>query len=126
LQYRRIVSTDVNGFICKVTVPVPSTAHHDMPATSGARSPIVRSCPVTGHEADNVPGLNTEVMVPVIDAGLEEACQPTGFGVNTRKVRPFVTMAKMAGEGEVRFVIAPVKLLRHNVLDVKCDDTKSC
>jgi hypothetical protein len=33
-----------------------------------------------------------------------------------------VTIAEMASEREVRLVITPVMLLRHNVLDVKCDD----
>jgi hypothetical protein len=42
LLYPRIVYTDVNGLICKVTVLVPSTAHHDIPATGGALPPIVR------------------------------------------------------------------------------------
>ena len=69
-----------------------------------------------------MPRLDTEVMVSVIDAGVEEVCQLTGIGVDTGKVQPFVTIAKMAGEGEVRFVVAPVMLLRHDVLHVKCDE----
>jgi len=42
LVYPRIVYTDLNGLICKVTVPVPYMAHHDIPATGGALPPIVR------------------------------------------------------------------------------------
>ena len=79
-------------------------------------------CLAHGRETNDVPSLDTEVMVPVIDAGVEEACQLTGFGVDTCKVRPFVTIAEMTGEGEVRFVVAPVMLLRHDVLDVKCEE----
>jgi hypothetical protein len=33
-----------------------------------------------------------------------------------------VTVAEMASECQVRLVITPVMLLRHNVLDVKCDN----
>jgi hypothetical protein len=52
LVYPRIVYTDVNGLLCKVTVPVPSTAYHDIPATGGALPPIVRWSPATGHDAE--------------------------------------------------------------------------
>jgi hypothetical protein len=82
----------------------------------------IECCPAYGRETDDVSSLETEVMVPVIDAGVEEACQLTGFGVDTSKVRPLVTIAEMTSEGEVRFVVAPVMLLRHNVLDVKRDE----
>jgi hypothetical protein len=61
-------------------------------------------------------------MVPGIGAGVEEACQLTGFEVHSREIWPFVTIAEMTGERGIRLVITPVMLLRHDVLDVKCDD----
>jgi hypothetical protein len=66
--------------------------------------------------------LDTEVLIPGISAGVEEASQLTSFWVHTRKIRPFVTIAEMTGKRKVRLVIASMMLLRHNVLDVKCDD----
>jgi hypothetical protein len=33
-----------------------------------------------------------------------------------------VTITEMTGEREVRLVVTPVMLLRHDVLDVKCDE----
>jgi hypothetical protein len=42
LECPPIVYTDVNGLFCKVTAPVLSTAHHDMPATGGALPPVVK------------------------------------------------------------------------------------
>jgi hypothetical protein len=42
--------------------------------------------------------------------------------VHTRDIRPLVTIAEMASERQVRLVITPVMLLRHNVLDMKCDN----
>jgi hypothetical protein len=66
--------------------------------------------------------LDAEVRVPAIGAGVEEVCQLTGFRVYARKVRPLVTIAEMTGEGEVRFVVAPMMVPRHDVFDVKCDE----
>ena len=60
--------------------------------------------------------------VLVIGAGVEEACQLTGCGIHTREIWPLVTITEMTGEREVRLVVTPVMLLRHDVLDVKCDD----
>ena len=62
------------------------------------------------------------MLVPGIGTGVEEACQLTGCRIHTREIQPFVTITEMTGEGEVRLVVAPVMLLRHDVLDVKCDD----
>jgi hypothetical protein len=33
-----------------------------------------------------------------------------------------MTITEMTGEGEVRLVVTPVMLLRHDALNVKCDD----
>jgi hypothetical protein len=66
--------------------------------------------------------LDPEVLVPGIGTGVEEACQLTGCGIYTREIQPLVTITEMTGEGEVRLVVTPVMLLRHDVLDVKCDD----
>ncbi len=62
------------------------------------------------------------MLVPGIGTGIEEACQLTGCGVHTREIRPLVTITEMTGEREVRFVVTPVMLLHHDVLDMKCDD----
>jgi hypothetical protein len=82
----------------------------------------IDACPAHRCETDDAPSLEAEVRVPVIGAGVEEACQLTGFGVYAREVRPFVTIAEMTGEGEIKVVVAPMMLPRHDVLDVKRDE----
>jgi hypothetical protein len=69
--------------------------------------------------------LAPEVLVPGIDTGIEEACQLTGCGIYTRKIWPSVTITEMTGERQVRLVVTPVMLLRHDVLDVKGDEIVS-
>jgi hypothetical protein len=66
--------------------------------------------------------LDPKVLVPGIGTGVEEACQFTGCGVYSREIGTLVTITKMTGKRQVRFVVTPVMLLRHDVLDVKCDD----
>jgi hypothetical protein len=78
--------------------------------------------PAHGRETDDALGLDPEVLVPAIGTGVEKACQLAGCRIHTREIRPFVTITEMTGEGEVRLVVIPVMLLRHDVLDVKCDD----
>jgi hypothetical protein len=82
----------------------------------------IDGCPAHGRETDDAPGLDSEVLVPAIGAGVEEPCQLAGCGIHTREIRPLVTITEMTGEGEVRLVVTPAMLLRHDVLDVKCDD----
>jgi hypothetical protein len=66
--------------------------------------------------------LDLEVLAPGIGTGVEEACQLTGCGVHTREIWPLVTITEMTGERQVRLVVTPVMLLRHDVLDVQGDD----
>jgi hypothetical protein len=82
----------------------------------------IDGCPAHRCETDDVPGLDPEVLAPHIDMGIEETYQLTGCGVHTREIRPLVTITEMTGEREVRLVVTPVMLLRHNVFDVKDDD----
>jgi hypothetical protein len=81
----------------------------------------IDGCPAHGRETDDAPGLDPEVLVPGIGTGVEEGCQLTGCRIYTREIRPLVAMTEMTGEGEVRLVVTPVMLLRHDVLDVTCD-----
>jgi hypothetical protein len=68
-----------------------------------------------------MPGLDPEVLASRIDTGIEETCQLTSCGVHTREIRPLVTITEMTGERQVRLVVTPVMLLRHNAFDVKDD-----
>ena len=51
---------------------------------------------------------------------MKEARQDAGGGVKPRQIGSLVAITEMTGEGEVRLVVTPVMLLRHDVLDVKC------
>jgi hypothetical protein len=66
--------------------------------------------------------LDLEVLAPGIGTGVEEAGQLTDCGVHTREIWPLVTITEMTGQRQVRLVVTPVMLLRHDVLDVKGDD----
>ncbi len=82
----------------------------------------IDGCPAHRCETEDAPSLDAEVRVPVIGPGVEEACQFTVFRVYARDVRPLVTIADMTGEGEVKVVVAPMMLPRHDVLDMKHDE----
>src|SRR6266508_3652334 len=41
----------------------------------------IDGCPAHGRETDDAPSLDSEVLVPGIGTGVEEACQLTGCGI---------------------------------------------
>ena len=44
----------------------------------------VYSCPAHWRETNDVPGVDSEVVAPVVGSGVEESCQFTSFGIHTR------------------------------------------
>jgi hypothetical protein len=60
-----------------------------------------------------------EVLIPSVSARVKERDDPAGHGVDPREVRPFMRVAKVAGQGQVLEVIAATVLAGDDVLDVK-------
>lgn len=72
--------------------------------------------------ADNQRSDPVEVILPCVLARIEEAGHLTGFGINSGQVRALVQIAVVAGECEVRWIVAAAVLPCDDVLDMEGDE----
>ena len=59
------------------------------------------------------------MVLPTVPARVEQKDDRVGVGVERGDVRPLMKVAAVAGQREVRFVVATAVLLGADVLDVK-------
>ncbi len=60
-------------------------------------------------------------MAPGVGARVKKSGQFAGVRVETREVRPLVTVAEMTSQGKVCIIVAAVVLAGNNVLNVERD-----
>ena len=72
-----------------------------------------------GRLADHFSAVLREVFVPIVEPGMEQACQLSGLRIQPGEIRAFVEITMVARERQVfRRVLASV-LARRDVFDVK-------
>jgi hypothetical protein len=71
-----------------------------------------------GSEPDTPGAMKSEMFRPRVPPRMEERHEFSARGVDAREVRPFMSVASIAGQGQVARVVGPTVLFGDDVFDV--------
>ena len=71
------------------------------------------------RQAENVSALDDKMIGPGVSTRIEQCRDSARIGIDTREVRPFVSVVAVAGESEAAGIAGATVLLRYDVFDME-------